>query len=269
VPEYIRLTKWAQYQHYKDRNPPWVKLHRELLTSQTWVELDDASRVLAVASMLVAAATDNKIPASPAYIRRVAYLNSDPDFAPLVRVGFVEIINENNEVISDASTLLAGCKQDASKTLALARPETEAETEAEKALPPVPPDGGTTPPPKKRRSAKTLYPPDFDVSPKVAAWAASRGYGQLERHLEAFAAKAKANGYCYLDWDSAFMNAIREDWAKVREGDAAKVAALRPNSAAEARDMTGIGTRDDYQRSEIPANVLAQLKNLRGIKVVG
>jgi hypothetical protein len=112
-----RIKEWATYQHYRDRNPPWIKLHFELLTSRTWVSLDDASRVLAVASMLLASRTDGVIDASEgglAYLQRVAYLNSPPDLKPLIDSGFLV-------PLADASTMLAD-----------ARPETETETEVEK-----------------------------------------------------------------------------------------------------------------------------------------
>jgi hypothetical protein len=99
---HYRIIEWAKYQHYKDRDPPWIKLHRDLLTSQTWVTLSDASRVLAIACMLIAAGTDNKIPTSPEYLKRRAYLNKEPDFAPLVAAGFVELVNDDNTV-ADAS----------------------------------------------------------------------------------------------------------------------------------------------------------------------
>ncbi len=99
---FYRIVEWTKYQHYKDRDPPWIKLHRDLLTSQTWVMLSDASRVLAIACMLVAAGTDNRIPGDPNFLRRRAYLHKDPDFAPLVEVGFVELINDDNTV-ADAS----------------------------------------------------------------------------------------------------------------------------------------------------------------------
>lgn len=104
---YLRIRQWDEFQHYKDRDPPWIKLHRKLLTSQTWVSSDDASRVLAIALMLLAAGTDNKIPADAEYLRRVAYLNSDPDWMPLVKVGFIDLIGENGELLADASKVLA------------------------------------------------------------------------------------------------------------------------------------------------------------------
>ena len=47
-PHYI-IPSWQDYQHYKDRDPPWIKLHFSLLTSQTWVMLADASRLFMLA----------------------------------------------------------------------------------------------------------------------------------------------------------------------------------------------------------------------------
>lgn len=106
-----RVKNWRQFQHYKDRNPPWIKLHFALLSSQDWVTLDDASRVLAIACMLIASRNDGLIPADPAYIKRVAYLSRTPNFKPLIDCGFLESAS--------------GCKQ----MLAEFRPETETETE--------------------------------------------------------------------------------------------------------------------------------------------
>ena len=34
--------------------------------------------------------------------------------------------------------------------------------------------------------------------------------------MDAFRRKVAANGYQYASWDDAFMEAVREDWAKIR-----------------------------------------------------
>lgn len=101
--QYIRIKEWDTFQHYKDRSPPWIKLHKSMLNSRTWVRLDDAGRVLAFACMMLAADTDNKTPLDPEYLARVAYLNAPPNFDNLVRVGFIEIIEEKSETIASAS----------------------------------------------------------------------------------------------------------------------------------------------------------------------
>jgi hypothetical protein len=63
---------------------------------------------------------------------------------------------------------------------------------------------------------KTSISDDFVVSQRVRDWAKQKGFDRLDEHLDAFARKAKMNGYQYLDWDLAFMEAVREDWAKIR-----------------------------------------------------
>jgi len=108
-----RVKQWRLFQHYRDRNPPWIKLHFSLLSSMDWVTLDDASRVLAIACMLIASRNDGVVPGDPAYIKRVAYLNKLPNFKPLIDCGFLEPASDCKQMLADA------------------RPETETETETE------------------------------------------------------------------------------------------------------------------------------------------
>ena len=109
-----RIRNWTKFQHYKDRNPPWIKLHVEMLQSEDWVMLDDASKLLAVVCMIIAAKHDGAVPDNPDYIKRVAYLNHRPNLNPLVKCGFLEILQ------ADAS----GSKQ----KIPHARPEKESES---------------------------------------------------------------------------------------------------------------------------------------------
>lgn len=62
---------------------------------------------------------------------------------------------------------------------------------------------------------KTLLPAAFDISDEVRLWACKNGYAELEAHLEHFVGYAKAKAATYADWDQAFMNAIRTNWAKL------------------------------------------------------
>jgi hypothetical protein len=68
---------------------------------------------------------------------------------------------------------------------------------------------------RKPRLAKSALPDNFGISERVKAWATEKGHNRLTEHLEAFRAKAMAKGYTYVDWDSAFMEAIRNDWASL------------------------------------------------------
>lgn len=123
--EYFKVKNWEQFQHYKDRNPPWIKLHFALLASEDWVTLDDASKLLAVVCMLIASRNGGMIPNNPAYLKRVAYLDKAPKLKPLIDCGFLEI-PQADAIATQAS---------ASTLQADARPETETETETEKKEP--------------------------------------------------------------------------------------------------------------------------------------
>lgn len=106
--QFIRVKNWAEYQHYKDRSAPWIKLHREILSGHFWVMGTDASKLLAICIMLLAQRTDNKIPLDHEYIKRFGHLENVPDLSGLVEAEFIEIIDEN-ECLQDASKMLAMC----------------------------------------------------------------------------------------------------------------------------------------------------------------
>ena len=74
---------------------------------------------------------------------------------------------------------------------------------------------GTQKEPTYKKSRKTPIPENFDISERVKNWAELKGHTNLHDHLENFILASQANGYKYVDWDKAFMNAIRNNWAKI------------------------------------------------------
>lgn len=113
---YIEVVGWADFQHYKDRDPPWIKLHRKLLDNYGWACLQDASKAHLVGIWLLAARHHNRLPADPEWIRQRIGANDTVNLQALMDAGFIS-----------ASTPLADCKQSA--TL-----EREAEAEVETTL---------------------------------------------------------------------------------------------------------------------------------------
>ena len=123
-------------------------------------------------------------------------------------------------------------------------------------------------PPKKAKPVKTSMPEGFGVSERVRAWAEKRGFDRLEDHLDAFTRKASMNAYTYANWDDALMEAIREDWAKLRS---------RPNGFTNPADIakTTVPARpgkdpnlerleaDARNATPMPANVREQLAKLK------
>lgn len=50
----LKPKNWAHFQHYKDRCPPWIKLHRDLLNNRDFMRLPLASKALAPMLWLLA-----------------------------------------------------------------------------------------------------------------------------------------------------------------------------------------------------------------------
>lgn len=52
---WLKIKNWNNFQHYKDRNPPWIKLHRALLDDYAFAALPDAQKAHLVLLWLLAA----------------------------------------------------------------------------------------------------------------------------------------------------------------------------------------------------------------------
>ena len=119
--EYLRIRNWEKFQHYKDRNPPWIKLHRDLLRDYEFSCLQDASKLHLMLLWLLASQLDNKIPADEKWLTSHLGLQRPIVLKPLIDNGYIEY----------ASKPLADCKQSAiveTETEAY-KQETETETE--------------------------------------------------------------------------------------------------------------------------------------------
>lgn len=207
---HYRIVEWARYQHYRDRDPPWIKLHRDLLTSRTWVDSDDRSRLLAIACMLIAAGTENKIPADAKHVKRRAYFDWEPDFAPLVEVGFIELVSEINDLPEIRKPMLAP----ASAPQANACSESEAEqSNTEKSRE----DNSTA---KRGADRGTRLPEDWMPSEEDCAFAADLGLDSMvtaEEFRDFWTSVPGARGR-KLNWSKTFRNRCRELGRRPRGG---------------------------------------------------
>lgn len=114
-----RVKKWEEFQHYKDRSPPWLKLHRSLLDDYAFQMLPIASKALAPMVWLLA--SDSKDGSFCIDIDFLCFRLRWPEkdikdgLKPLIEKGFIEVDSES----------LAECLQGACL-------ETEGERETEK-----------------------------------------------------------------------------------------------------------------------------------------
>ena len=104
--QYFRVVNLEKYQHYKHRNPPWIKLHASTLEDYDFGRLQDASKLHLCAIWLLASRTDNKIPWDAEWISKRINATAEVDLTSLQDAGFIELIG-------NASNTLATRKQSA------------------------------------------------------------------------------------------------------------------------------------------------------------
>lgn len=129
--EWLTVKNWSEFQHYKDRNPPWIKLHRALLDDYEFSALPDAAKGQLILIWLFASQNEGKIPHDAKFLEKKLGLTDACELLAMVEMGF--LIPEQV-----ASKPLAKRKQVASNVLDLTRSReeksfrkaTEAETDA-------------------------------------------------------------------------------------------------------------------------------------------
>lgn len=100
----FKVKNFEKFQHYKDRNPPWIKLYFKLLGDRELGYLSDASKFHYVAILLLASQYDNKLPYDIKWLSNRIQSSSKIDLKPLQTFGFIEEIIDSSEVLAD-------CKQ--------------------------------------------------------------------------------------------------------------------------------------------------------------
>jgi hypothetical protein len=116
----LKPKNWDKFQHYSHRNPPWIKLHRDLLNDRIFASLPIASKAIAPLLWLLASESkDGSFDAASdelAFRLHIASKDIEQGLKPLIDNGF----------FVDASTMLAPCLQ-----VATTERETEREGERE------------------------------------------------------------------------------------------------------------------------------------------
>jgi len=198
-----RVKNWSKFQHYKNRNPPWIRLHVEILddfkadgTENDFHALPDKDKLTLLLIWALASRYNGVIPSiDPAWLA-VKLGIDNPSTDAIIKAGFlIPVSHASADASADAST-------DASNTLATQHgdcvPETETETETEtegegecrepSTQTPPEPDKAPKPPRKPKRAADdlerlraTYAPIGVDVDRelvKCRAWCAAKCVGE-------------------------------------------------------------------------------------------
>ena len=186
--KFLSIKNFEKYQHYKHRNPPWIKLHLDILDDADFLKMPDASKWHYVGMLLLSSRHENKIPADQDYVEN--------------RLGLRSKLDLTQRFIKDH--LLASCKRIASVLRTNADSETETETETEKSRV----ECASAPPLKIVSKHSTGFPDGFMFDTRAEEMA--NGYGlNVHKEFSAFRDHHAAKGSTFKDWQAAFRTWIR------------------------------------------------------------
>jgi len=181
--EYLCVKNWEEFQQYKDRDPKWIKVHRDLLYDYEFDNLDELCQMHLVKIWLLAAKIDNKIPNDAVWIGRQIGAKSKVDLKQLCTAGFLVMY----ESVQDCTEVYLEAEAETYKE----------ETEKSKA-------------PRKRGCR---IPDDWKPDEVLVSWALIENPGiDLKKTIDSFTDywRAKAGSAAVkLDWDATFRNWVR------------------------------------------------------------
>ena len=238
----LQPKNWAIFQHYKDRCPPWIKLHRDLLNDRAFMRLPIASKALA--PMLWLLASESKDGVFDGSLDELVFrLHISPKE---YQDGVKPLID--NDFFILVSGVLAERKQ-------VAIPETETETETE----------GET---EIKKKATSVAPP-IGVSNSV--WQEFKSLRKAkrapitQRAIDAISSEAQKIGWtlekaleeCVVRGWQAF----KADWVvKPNPADIVRITVPRSNEPDAALEKI---KADDLKAAPIPLEVLARMAQIR------
>lgn len=196
--KYLRIKNWEEHQHYKDRNPPWIKLKTNTFQNYEFSKLSDPAKLLAVCCWTIAPQfEDGLLPHDFDYVKRQCNLS---DF---VQEKHLKELILNGFLIDD-SKALADCLQDAAPSV----------SDSVSSLSSDSGKGDARGKPKVTLEVLTVE--------HIKDWLAEkRATGKYLNHdentvLEGFKDFCRSNGKRYSDYVAALRNAF--DWERFAPG---------------------------------------------------
>ncbi len=87
----LKINDWDEWQTFrKDRGtPPWIKLHRKLMTCPKWAALSDSEKGQLVSIWIVAADKNGEIPSDPTLLMKICMLDKKPNVNKFIELGLM------------------------------------------------------------------------------------------------------------------------------------------------------------------------------------
>jgi len=240
----LQPKNWAVFQHYKDRCPPWIKLHRDLLNDRVFMRLPIASK--AIAPMLWLLASESKDGVFDGSLDELVFRLhiSEKEY----KDGVKPLIDNDFFVV--VSGVLAECKQ-------VAIPETETETETERET--------ETETKKEKKTLGKRLANDLVLSDEWKEFCVNERpelnpVQTFDKFKDYWIAQAGQKGV-KLDWFATWRNWVRNTNApKQNPADIVRLTVPSKNEPDPALEKI---KADEKRAAPIPLEVLAKMAQLR------
>lgn len=102
--QYLIVKNWRDFQHYKKRSPPWIKLHRHITEDYAFAALKDACKAHLMLIWVLAAGSEGRIPNDPKFVAKRINAAESVDLDAMIAAGFLLPDGEPQEQPSAAQS---------------------------------------------------------------------------------------------------------------------------------------------------------------------
>lgn len=95
---YLVVKSWREHQHYKHRNPPWIKLHRAIIDDYAFAALKDKTKCHLMLIWVLAAGTEGRIPNDAKFIASRINAVEPVDIDAMIEAGFLVADGEDESL---------------------------------------------------------------------------------------------------------------------------------------------------------------------------
>ena len=169
----LQVRNWREFQHYGDRNPPWIKLHVALLDDYRFATLPDLEKGALPLIWLLASRNGGKIPDDAEFVQKRLGLSRKP----------------NLELYVSAEFLIPSADQ----APVAAQPSAKKERK-----------------PNGKHDFGDYMPTDELVEKLRARY--GRTTAEMQNFYRELRDYCKRTGKQYIDYDAAYETAVRDAW---------------------------------------------------------
>ncbi|PHR55948.1 MAG: hypothetical protein COA43_14610 [Robiginitomaculum sp.] len=99
------VKNWDEFQHYKDRNPPWIKLHNHLLDDYEFEMLGDAAKGHLLCIWMLASRTKNEMILDDKWITKKIGASNKVNLEALISAGFLIVEHDASNSLHNKTQL--------------------------------------------------------------------------------------------------------------------------------------------------------------------